>query len=235
MSVYEKFTFDGNTLDRMTIAALLAVNKDLGYYQQVVQGSYNAGGVGASGGTHDGGGAVDIVWVDMKRKNRAFRNNGWAFWPRPTLPGVWSRHGHGILIGNDRASTAAKGQVLQYREGRNGLADNGRDAFPYRPKHITAFSYSRCALVSWKRLNDIAKLPKGIPLNPGGARQVEVVAWALQGFNMSLDGHRRGRMDEPLIDALGRFAKLRHVGKTEVQGPVSPQVCYELCVPTRES
>jgi hypothetical protein len=69
---------------------------------------------------------------------------------------------------------------------------------------------------------------------PGGARQVEVVARSLRGFNMDLHGHRAGRMDKPLLDAIRRFRRIRKVGETDVKGHLTPKVCYELCIPTAE-
>jgi hypothetical protein len=234
MSMYERFTFRGATLDRMTIAALLCAEKRLGYSMTIIQGSYNPGGVGASGGTHDGGGAVDLVWYDIRRKNRQLRKVNFAGWPRRALPGEWSRHWHGILIGNDKASPEAKQQVEAYRNGRDGLASNGPDRW-WRPKHIHAFHYGGRDCISWRRLNKIAKHPKGMAYMPGGARQVETVARALRGFNMDLHGdHRAGRMDKALIDAIHRFRRIRKVGETDVKGPLTPKVCYELCIPTVE-
>lgn len=232
MSMYERFTFRGKTLDRQTIGALMAVEKILGYEQTIIQGSYSSG-VSASSGTHDGGGAIDVVWVDVKRKTRAHRKVGWAFWPRTALPGVWSRHCHGILLGNDRASAGAKVQMIEYRNGQDGLAGSGRDPF-WRPKKIRAFSYHDAGLVSWKRLNAVAKLPGGRPLHPGAARQVEVVARALRGFGMDFPAHKKGRMDKPILEALERFRKIRRVDDTAVDAPLNPQTCYELCIPTRE-
>lgn len=234
MSMYERFTFRGATLDRMTIAALLCAEKRLGYSMTIIQGSYNRGGVGASGGTHDGGGAVDLVWFDIRRKNRQLRKANFAGWPRRTLPGEWSRHWHGILIGNDKASPEAKDQVRAYRNGRDGLASNGPDTW-WRPKKIGPFRYGKRDCVSWRRLNRIAKHPKGMAFMPSGARQVEVVARSLRGFNMDMQGrHRAGRMDKALIDAIHRFRRIRHVGETEVEGILTPKVCYELCIPTVE-
>lgn len=232
MSMYERFTFRGVTLDRMTIAALLCAEKKLNYEMRIIQGSYNRG-VDASGGTHDGGGAVDLVWHDIRRRNRVLRKTNFAGWPRRRLPGVWDRHWHGILIGNDRASPAAKQQVQAYRNGRNGLADNGPDRW-WRPKVIRPFSYSRRAAISWRRLNKIATHPGGRPFMPSGAREVAVVARSLRGFNMSLGSHKPGRMDKPLIDAIIRFRRIRRVGETEVKGPLGPKTCYELCIPTKE-
>ena len=232
MSVYERFQYRGVTLDRMTIASLHAVEKRLGYAQTILQGSYS-NAVGASAGTHGGGGAIDVVWVDIKRKTRAHREVGWAFWPRPALPGVWGAHAHGILIGNDKASAGAKDQVRDYRQGKNGLANEGRDPY-WRPKVIHAFNYGRANVVSWGRLNRIAKMPGGKPLLPEGGKQVRAVERALEGFGMNLGNHKPGRMDAPLIDAINRFRRIRKVGETDVKGPLTPKVCYELCLPTKE-
>lgn len=233
MSVYEKFTFRGRTLDRQTIAALLAAEHHLGYDNRIVQGSYNAG-VSQSAGTHDGGGAVDLVWRPrIGRQNRALRKWGhFAGWPRVRIPGLWERHWHGILIGNDKASPDAKNQVVSYRVGRDGLASNGPDRW-WRPRQITAFDYGRCALISWRVLNELAASGKTTRL-PSRRRQIATVARALRGFDMDIDGHKPGRMDEPLIDAISRFRKIRHVDNTQVQGVLTPKVCYELCIPTIE-
>src|SRR5262245_31901085 len=233
MSMYERFTFRGVTLDRMTIAALLCAEKKLGYEMNIIQGSYNRGGVSSSAGTHDGGGAVDLVWHDIRRKNRVLRKTNFAGWPRPRLPGEWDKHWHGILIGNERASGAAKDQVRDYRNGRNGLANDGPDRW-WRPKKHGPFRYGRRAASSWRRLNRMAKHPGGRPSMPSGARQVATVARWLRGFNMSLGNHKPGRMDEPMLDAIQRFRRIRRVGETEVKGPLTPKVCYELCIPTVE-
>lgn len=233
MSHYERFTFRGRTLDRLTIAALLATEKKLGYVNTIIQGSYNTG-VAQSAGTHDDGGAVDLIWFDIRRKNRALRGQGrFAGWPRETLPGEWSRHWHGILIGNDKASAGAKVQVVEYRNGFDGLAGEGRDHW-WRPRKIRAFNYQRCALISWKRVNGIAGHRGGKAWTVQGARQVEVVAWALAGFDMNIDGHHRGRMDRPLLDAIKRFKRIRGLDDLEVDAPLTPRTCWELCIPTRE-
>ena len=60
MVAQNKQTFRGVTLDQPTIDALLVAESILGYQLSFAQGSYNAGGVAASVGTHDGGGAVDV-------------------------------------------------------------------------------------------------------------------------------------------------------------------------------
>jgi hypothetical protein len=102
----------------------------------IPQGSYNAGGVSASGGTHDGGGALDVsvrgmTWTQKSQTVvRALRETGFAAWYRAYLPGVWSEHIHCIAIGDKQLSPAARDQVVDYYAGRNGLANNGPDNGP---------------------------------------------------------------------------------------------------------
>lgn len=127
---YDRTTYDGNTVDWLTRAALEDTAKRLGYDLTVSQGSYNAGGVAASAGTHDGGGAVDLAPYDQANKVRELRRTGFAAWYRPSIPGLWSSHVHAILIGNAKLSAGAQAQVLDYLNGRNGLADHGPDSGP---------------------------------------------------------------------------------------------------------
>lgn len=138
---YEIVYFRGARLDRITAQALSKMEDRLGYDLTIVQGSYNAGGVSASAGTHDGGGAVDLAPADHVRKIRVAREIGFAIWYRPTIPGLWNAHIHGILIGNTRASSGALNQVSAYRNGRNGLADNGPDNFGWRPSPIPSYKF----------------------------------------------------------------------------------------------
>lgn len=232
--LYERFTFRGKILDRMTIAALLAAEKQYGRAFRLIQGSYNAGGVGASAGTHDGGGAVDLGWcIRFRKQNRCMRAYAKAAgWPRPTILGLWSRHYHAIIIGNEKASSGAKSQVAEYRAGGDGLVGGTPDRF-WRPNDIEAFSYKKAALVSWQRFNAVSESKDKKADTTEGVKQVETVARALRGFGMTFK-HRKGHVDKGLLDAIERFRKIRHVGETEVKGPLTPQVCWELCVPTVE-
>jgi hypothetical protein len=102
----------------------------------IVQGSYGEGG--NSAGTHMGGGAIDVSdngmgSTQIARFIRTARTQGWAMWHRPDRPGVWSSHFHGIAIQpggkGDRGvlSTSAHAQVIDYYEGRDGLAGDGPD------------------------------------------------------------------------------------------------------------
>lgn len=109
----------------------------------IYQGGYNAGGVAASAGTHDGGGALDVRWsLCSDAAVRIFRRCGIAYWPRPTMK---PPHGHGIWIGCPHVSSGAAAQVAQYRAGLNGLAGRGRDTYP-RPGVVTW----QTALAAWE-------------------------------------------------------------------------------------
>ena len=127
---YERITFRGRTVDRYTAQALQAVEKDLGYELTITQGSYNAGKVSASAGTHDGGGVVDLAPWDWQHKVPALRKRGFAAWRRLPIAGLWPEHIHAVQAGNDRLAPAAARQVDAYKAGRNGLANNGPDDGP---------------------------------------------------------------------------------------------------------
>ena len=45
-----------------------------------------------------------------------------------------------MLIGNDKLSASAQRQVTAYANGRNGLANNGRDDFGWRPDPLVTFT-----------------------------------------------------------------------------------------------
>lgn len=127
---YDRTTYDGNVVDELTKAALEETAARLGYDLTIVQGSYNAGGVAASAGTHDGGGAVDLAPWHWEEKVRELRRTGFAAWHRPAIPGLWGEHIHAILIGDRLMSAGAKAQVVDYLAGRNGLANHGPDDGP---------------------------------------------------------------------------------------------------------
>jgi hypothetical protein len=105
--------------------------------QLIIQGSY-AAGLGASFGTHDAGGAVDIWTVDPNNTSLllndidnmvwALRQSGFAAWFRPKdmlYVGMYP-HIHAISIGDPELSGAAAAQLTgdeAYFRGRNGLPD----------------------------------------------------------------------------------------------------------------
>jgi hypothetical protein len=127
---YDRTTYDGNTVDWLTRAALEATAKRLGYDLTITQGSYNAGGVTASAGTHDGGGVVDLADWHWEEKVRELRRTGFAAWYRPAIAGLWPAHIHAVLQGNAKLAPAAKAQVAEYQAGRDGLASRGPDNGP---------------------------------------------------------------------------------------------------------
>lgn len=132
---YDKVTYHGHLMDKFTQAAVEKCEKRLGYELTVLQGSYNAGGVSASAGTHDGGGVLDFAPWDWENKVRVMREVGFAAWHRPAIPGLWGEHIHAVLIGNKRMSPAAARQVVAFKDRRDGLADNGPDTGPWVGVH----------------------------------------------------------------------------------------------------
>lgn len=136
---YDKVKHDGKTVDKYTDYNLHLAEERLGYELSIVQGSYNKG-VAASAGTHDGGGCVDLKPWDWQNKVRVLRELGFAAWYRPYRKGVWPAHIHAVLIGNAKLAPLAKQQVQAYKNGRDGLAGNGRDTF-WRPAVIKNAAY----------------------------------------------------------------------------------------------
>jgi hypothetical protein len=149
---YVKVHFRGVTLDRRTRAAFLLLERR---YRAVAprkrgklrigQGSYSDGSM--SGGTHSGGGAVDVMFAGLNPKQQRAvvkfgRKVGFAMWGR-TDPKVWgwgNAHAHGILRGHRTASPAAKTQMAAYDNGRDGLVSNLPDT-EWRPKVRRRFSW----------------------------------------------------------------------------------------------
>lgn len=123
----------GKVTDARTAAMLTEAQRLAGRTFQYAQGSYNGNAVFASGGTHAGGGVIDIRTVPMPNRRakmravKALRTVGFAAWLRPYAPGVWGEHIHAVAIGCDDLSTAAASQVRAYRNGRDGLAGNRPD------------------------------------------------------------------------------------------------------------
>lgn len=139
-----KLAFRGYTFDARTIQMIRWAERQAGFTFTIAQGSYNAGGVSASAGTHDGGGAVDfsvkkVSLLDMVRMLRALKDAGFAAWHRPAKPGVWGEHIHCVAIGCKDLARVAKQQVAAYDDGKDGLAANGPDK-TYRPNPPVQFS-----------------------------------------------------------------------------------------------
>lgn len=144
-----KVTYGGKTVNARTKAMLTAAAANIGKGCSftLTQGSYNAGGVGASAGTHDGGGSADLDVGALCGKGQArvvkeLRKVGFAAWHRTAIPDVWGEHIHAIAISDPDLSSGARDQVADYFNGRDGLAGNGADPGP-KVKKTTFEAYKR--------------------------------------------------------------------------------------------
>jgi hypothetical protein len=135
------------------------------------QGSYAGGGVQASAGTHDGGGALDLAGQDagmtgaMRNTIRdAQRQVGFASWVRSPSQSDWPWHIHAEAVqpggkyDQGCLSSGAAGQVVDYYEGRNGLASGAPDDGPRDWVGVTWETYGG---------RDLA--PSATPFAPEGA------------------------------------------------------------------
>jgi len=151
-----RVTWRGRVFDDRTARMLAEVAKLSGpIYINPTQGSYS-GGVAASAGTHNGGGAVDLMhpsWSvsDYNKVVALMRKVGFAAWHRTPQQSNWPRHVHGIAVQpggrNDKGvlSTGALNQVKNYYDGRNGLASGARDDGPRQYVNQTWEKYLKTA------------------------------------------------------------------------------------------
>lgn len=134
----------GVTLDARSAAMMDEVVRLCpGLNVRPTQGCYSGGSVSASGGTHDGCGAIDLAGQDAGMDNAernairdAMRRVGWAAWVRTPAQSDWPYHIHGIAVqpggkyDQGCLSSGAYGQQIDYFEGRNGLASGAADDGP---------------------------------------------------------------------------------------------------------
>lgn len=134
---YRRVSRDGEIVNRRTDEMLTraeAIMKKLGHPNfdfGVVQGSYSTS-VGASAGTHDGGGAIDIHTASLPRRTvdhmaKALREAGFAAWSRGRGQDSFDPHIHAIAIGDRELSAQAKSQVQEYFNGGDGLVGSSAD------------------------------------------------------------------------------------------------------------
>lgn len=126
-----KVRFRGKVTNRRTAKMLAEAERLYGAPVRLTQGSYSTS-VGASAGTHAGGGVVDLSVAGLTRSQinklvRALRTVGFAAWYRSPIPGLWGAHIHAVAIGTRDLAPVAARQVAAYRRGRNGLANNALD------------------------------------------------------------------------------------------------------------
>jgi hypothetical protein len=111
--------------------------------------------VSASAGTHDGCGAIDLAGQDagMTQAHReqicsAGRQVGFAMWVRTPDQSDWPYHVHGEAVqpggkwDQGCLSSGAHGQVVDYFEGRNGLASGAADDGPRQWVGVTWETYA---------------------------------------------------------------------------------------------
>lgn len=141
-----------NTRTRLMLAA---ADRKVPWAIQVSQGSYCRFDAkpcaAASGGTHDGGGALDIKVSGLTTTQRwrtvqALRSAGFAAWLRTPSQcgGCWAAHIHAIAIGDTDlwqkdGKYGNRDQVADYFVGRDGLAKHAPDNTPlqYRVRFTT--------------------------------------------------------------------------------------------------
>lgn len=169
--------FRGHRFDARSIRMIKAAEA-LGGALTITQGAYNRS-VGASAGTHSGGGAADfsvrgLTNAQINKRVAALRTVGWAAWHRLPLPGVWGAHIHAVAVGCPDLAPQAARQVTALRNGRDGLAGNGPD--PHRRLGIPVRTYEQYLEDDMPLSDDdIAKIAKavwsyGINHNKPGAR-----------------------------------------------------------------
>lgn len=150
-NAYEVVSYQGHKVDRRTRSALRYCQKRFrratGRRFELAQGSYNAGGVAASAGTHDLGGVVDIRVSTLTTHQSNYvlsllKQTGFAAWARPNTPGLWGPHIHAVLIGHRVMAPLAVDQVSDFDAGRDGLAQHRPDP-SYRPVPKVKWSHKK--------------------------------------------------------------------------------------------
>lgn len=107
----------------------------------------------ASGNTHAGGGSLDHK-KGNDAETKIWRQCGVADWQRGTPQDpFFSDHNHGIWQGCPHLSAAAKRQIVEYRNGDDGLAGDGSDDSP------------RVAPITWQAAYDKYKSEEDMPLS----------------------------------------------------------------------
>lgn len=186
----KRTTVDGKVVNRRTaeMLALWEFNALTDLF--VVQGSYNAGGVPQSKGTHDGGGAIDVSThglgstEDKKWIVKQGRLAGWMAYLRPTIPNLWNEHIHAGALGDPEASDGLKDQFKEYRAGGDGLKGNAPDPDPrVRIRVWPKVRYKKVSLlVAYRQFK--AK-------NPEPRMTVKRIQWVLNerlGLDLVVDG-----------------------------------------------
>jgi hypothetical protein len=142
-------TYNGAGMDVFTRTGLQTLErgplKDLAPLT-VLQGCWHPG-VGASAGTHDRSGVLDLAPFDYGRKVKAWRDALGPMWHREEIPGLWGEHCHGVISSCANLAPVAAAQIPAYYAGKDGLADGARDPNQHHPK--VTFDY----VSAWHAIN----------------------------------------------------------------------------------
>lgn len=154
LSTTKRVQWRGVTLDERTAAMCAELARITGPIQVTpVQGSFRPSS-SYSASTHSGAGAVDISirWLPYAQRIRLVelaRKVGFAAWRRTSIPGVWEEHLHAIAVppsgrrkNDGHLNYQAFAQVIDYYNGRSGLASGGKDNGPRNWVGVTWESYS---------------------------------------------------------------------------------------------
>lgn len=133
-------TPDGHLLNKRTLNMWNEAEHILGVKIPITQGSYNPGGVAASSGAHDGGGAVDAPpkykTFTHQQLVRVLRRVGFAAWHRQYTRNLWPEHIHAIALGDKELSYVAANQAKAYFAGYDGLGHLGMGGLDTGPRDI---------------------------------------------------------------------------------------------------
>jgi hypothetical protein len=111
---------------RLRAAGYLGATQWVDVYQYAY-----SGGVEASAGTHDGGGALDHR-KGSDGETKIWRECGVSDWQRGSPEDTaFDDHNHGIWQGCPHLSSGAESQIDQYKAGCNGLSGWGPDQSPH--------------------------------------------------------------------------------------------------------
>lgn len=161
LAPYDRVTFRGRQMNARDAAAHLESERRFGATVYIPQGGFNPGGVAASGGAHDAGGALDWSLSGMssrakKRWDHAVKDTGWCAWHRPYIDGLWPEHEHGVARGCKNLSPVAFGQVGAFDRKEDGLVGDGMD-YSYRPQPKVEFDYAEFK-AHWVARNQLTRI-----------------------------------------------------------------------------
>lgn len=119
-----------------------------------------SGGVEASAGTHDGGGALDHE-KGSDGETKIWRECGVADWQRGTPEDTYfDDHNHGIWQGCPHLSSGAEDQIDQYKAGCNGLSGWGPDQSPHVDPITWSAAYDKYKKTEPKGLLGMTEIEK---------------------------------------------------------------------------